>query len=156
MFCFLKTLWSYSKFPMNIHIIFVTPHTCSEYKKSTHPCKSATLLWQKQGVPLKTDQGDCQEAKRRPLPQWCCFSSTGTVALIRMEGIAPNIVAQNLKASAEKSKMKRNFTFMSQHVKTQSTPQNQQKNGFKTRSRLLQFRSKSNHGSLLKRTAHRS
>ncbi len=47
---------------------------------------------------------------------WGCFSSAGTGALVKVEGIMnsskyQSILAQNLQASARKLKMKRNFIF---------------------------------------------
>ncbi len=47
---------------------------------------------------------------------WGCFSSAGTGALVKVEGIMnssiyQSILAQNLQASARKLKMKRNFMF---------------------------------------------
>ncbi len=47
---------------------------------------------------------------------WGCFSSAGTGALVKVEGIMHSskyrsILAQNLQASARKLKMKRNFIF---------------------------------------------
>ncbi|KAI3375432.1 hypothetical protein L3Q82_021919, partial [Scortum barcoo] len=70
---------------------------------------------------------------------WGCFSSAGTGALVRVEGIMnsskyQSVLAQNLPNSVRKLKMKRNFIF--QHTTmTQSTHPNQLKNGF-TRIRL--------------------
>ena len=47
---------------------------------------------------------------------WGCFSSAGTGALVKVNGIMnssqyQSILAQNLQASFRKLKMKRNFTF---------------------------------------------
>uniref|UniRef100_A0AAY5KG20 Transposase Tc1-like domain-containing protein n=1 Tax=Esox lucius TaxID=8010 RepID=A0AAY5KG20_ESOLU len=92
-------------------------------------CKNNTAHHPKNTIPTVKHGGGS-------IMLWGCFSSAGTVALVRVEGIMNSskyqaFLAQNLQTSIRKLKMK----FIFQNNKTQSMHPDTQKHGL-TRRRL--------------------